>query len=182
MSLGRSSRFCSLASLRWNLSRCYLPLHLHHPSSFIMVASCVTGPLTRMLVKPWWIWKCSSSWEHAQAQRVIISTNWDSSQFPRQCYDLYKQWIHSLLLGSSPVTRIIPSICILFPACTANVSFYHGSLPFPVISKNHPLRCLQQGNPHHPSLSMPFYRPPPNDRLWFALSWYKEFQWSLNQR
>ena len=88
-----------------------------------------------MLVKPWWIWKCSSSWEHAQALRVIIGTNWDSSQFPRQCYDLFKQWIHSLLLGSSPVTRIIPSICILFPACTAIVPFYHGSLPFPVISK-----------------------------------------------
>ena len=119
----------------WNLRKCYLPLHLHPPSPFIMVVSCVIGPLTRMLVKPWWIWKCSSSWEHAQALRVIIGTNSDSSQFPRQCYDLFKQWIHSLLLGSSPVTRIIPSICILFPACTANVPFYHGSLPFPVISK-----------------------------------------------
>ena len=84
MSLGRSSRFCSLASLRCNLRRCYLPLHLHPPSPFIMVVSCVTGPLTRMLVKPWWIWKCSSSWEHAQALRVIIGSNWDSSQFPRQ--------------------------------------------------------------------------------------------------
>ena len=122
------------------------------------------GSLTRMLVKLWWIWKCSSSWEHAQALRVIIGTNRDCSQFPRQCYDLLKRWIHSLLLGSSPVTRIIPSICILFPACTANVPFYHGSLPFPVISKIHPLRCLQQGNPHHPSPSMPFYRPPSNDR------------------
>ena len=29
----------------------------------------------------------------------------------------------------------IPNICILFPACTANVPFYHGSLPFPVVSK-----------------------------------------------
>ena len=27
---------------------------------------------------------------------------------------------------------------------------YHGSQPFPMISKNHPLRCLQQGTPHHP--------------------------------
>ena len=182
MSLGRSSRFCSLASLRCNLRRCYLPLHLHPPSPFIMVVSCVTGPLTWMLVKPWWLWKCSSSWEHAQALRVIIGTNSDSSQFPRQCYDPFKQWIHSLLLGSSPVTRIIPSICILFLACTATVPFYHGSLPFPVISKNHPLRCLQQGNPHHPSPSMPFYRPPPNDRSRIALGWYEEFQWSLYQR
>ena len=42
----------------------------------------------------------------------------------------------------------------------------------------HPLRCLQQGNPHHPSPSMPFYRPPPNDRSRIALGWFKEFQWS----
>ena len=27
----------------------------------------------------------------------------------------------------------------------------HGSHPFPVISKTHLLRCLQQGSPHHPS-------------------------------
>ena len=40
----------------------------------------------------------------------------------------------------------------------------------------HPLRCLQQGNPHHPSPSMPFYRPPPNDRSRIALGWFKEFQ------
>ena len=159
MSLGRSSRFYSLGPAKMKSEKCYLPLHLHPPSPFIMVVSCVTGPLTQMLVKPWWIWKCSSSWEHAQALRVIIGTNWDCSQFPRQCYDLFKQWIHSLLLGSSPVTRIIPSNCILFPACTTNVPFYHGSLPFPVISKNHPLRCLQQGSPHLPSSSMPFYRP-----------------------
>ena len=55
----------------------------------------------------------------------------------------------------------------------------------PVISGDkqiHPLRCLQQGNPHHPSLSMPFYWPPPNDHLRIALGWYKGFQWSLNQR
>ena len=42
--------------------------------------------------------------------------------------------------------------------------------------KIHPLRCLQQGNPHHPSLSMPFYRPPPNDRSRIVLCWFKEFQ------
>ena len=64
----------------------------------------------------------------------------------------------------------IPNSCILFPACTAIVPIphrlpfsvvavqyhlqkrtYHGSHPFPMISKNHPLRCLQQGSPHHPS-------------------------------
>ena len=52
----------------------------------------------------------------------------------------------------------IPNICILFPACTSVVVVqdhlqkwtYHGSHPFPMISKNHPLRCLQQGSPHHP--------------------------------
>ena len=135
MSLGRSSRFYFLGLAKMKSEKCYLPLHLHPPSPFNMVVSCVTGPLTRMLVRPWWMWKCSSSWGHAQALRVIIGSNWDSSQFPRQCYDLFNQWINSLVLGSSPVTRIIPSICILFPACTANVPFYHGSLPSPVISK-----------------------------------------------
>ena len=65
--------------------------------------------------------------------------------------------------------RNIPDICILFPACTTIVPISHelpvsatvvqdylqkwtchGSHPFPMISKNHPLCCLQQGSPHHP--------------------------------
>ena len=136
MLLGRSSRFCFLGLAKGEIWESVIFLCIciiHHHSSWQQVV--LPGSLTRMLVKPWWMWKCSSSWEHAQALRVIIGSNWDSSQFPRQCYDLLKQWIHSLLLGSSPVTRIIPIICILFPACTANVPFYHGSLPSPVISK-----------------------------------------------
>ena len=129
MSLGRSSRFCSLASLRCNLRRCYLPLHLHPPSPFIMVVSCVTGPLTRMLVKPWWIWKCSSSWEHAQALRVIIGTSWDCPRFPRLCYN------HS----NSEFTLycwVLPQLPESFPAfafCSQLAPPM--SLPFPVISK-----------------------------------------------
>ena len=96
----------------------------------------------------------------------------------------------------------IPNICILFPACTAIVSSYYG-LPFSaVVVQDH----LQKWSYHgfhqfsmiskiipcvvfnkvihiiHFNPGMPFYRTPPNDRLWFALSWYKEFQWSLNQR
>ena len=126
MSLGRSSRFCFLG-----LARVKSELML---SSYASASSIVVHH-GGMLVKPWWIWKCSSSWEHAQALGVIIGTNWVCSRFPRKCYDLFNQWIHSLLLGSSSVTRIIPSICILSPACTANVPFYHGSLPFPVKSK-----------------------------------------------
>ena len=135
MSLGRSSRFYFLGLAKVKSEKVLSSfasassITIHHGSKLFI------GPLTWMLVKPWWLWKCSSSWEHAQALGVIFGTNWGSSPFPRQCYDLFKQWIHSLLLGSSPVTRIIPSICILFPACTANVPFYHGSLPFPVISK-----------------------------------------------
>ena len=64
----------------------------------------------------------------------------------------------------------IPNICILSPACTRHCAIllssafsvvvvqdhlqmwtYHGSHPSPMISKNHPLCCLQQGSPHHPS-------------------------------
>ena len=41
MSLGRSSRFCPLGPLRWNLRKYCLPLHLHCPSLFIMVERCV---------------------------------------------------------------------------------------------------------------------------------------------
>ena len=41
MSLGRSSRFASLALLRKNLRKCCPPLHLHPPSPFIMVVWCV---------------------------------------------------------------------------------------------------------------------------------------------
>ena len=63
----------------------------------------------------------------------------------------------------------IPNSCSLFLACTAIVSIshglpfwaivvqdhlqkwsYHGSHPFQMISKNHPLCCFQQGSPHHP--------------------------------
>ena len=128
-----------------------------------------------MLVKPWWIWKCSSSWEHAQALRVIIGTNRGCSQFPRQCYDLFKQWIHSLLLGSSPVTRIIPSICILFLACTVIVPSYLGSHPFTMISKIIP--CVVFNKVIHITHSGPrmsFFRTPSNDCLRIALGWYEE--------
>ena len=181
MSLGRSSRFCSLASLRWNLRRCYLPLHLHPPSPFIMVVSCVTGPLTRMLVKPWWLWKCSSSWEHAQALRVIIGTNWDCPRFFG--YAITTPTVNSLsIVGFFPSYQnhsqhlhFVPSLhrqCAILPW----VSSISGD------KQIHPLRCLQQGNPHHPSPSMPFYRPPPNDRSRIVLGWFKEFQWSLNQK
>ena len=41
MSLGRSSRFASLALLRKNLRKCCPPLHLHPPSLIIMVVWCV---------------------------------------------------------------------------------------------------------------------------------------------
>ena len=41
MSLGRSSRFYFLGLAKMKSEKCYLPVHLHHPSSFIMVASCV---------------------------------------------------------------------------------------------------------------------------------------------
>ena len=41
MSLGRSSRFYFLGLTKMKSEKCYLPLHLHHPSSFIVVASCV---------------------------------------------------------------------------------------------------------------------------------------------
>ena len=41
MSLGRSSRFYFLGLAKMKSEKCYLPLHLHHQSSFIVVASCV---------------------------------------------------------------------------------------------------------------------------------------------
>ena len=41
MSLGRSSRFYFLGLTKMKSETCYLPLHLHHPSSFIVVASSV---------------------------------------------------------------------------------------------------------------------------------------------
>ena len=158
MSLGRSSRFCSLASLRCNLRRCYLPLHLHPPSPFIMVVSCVTGPLTRMLIKPWWLWKCSSSWEHAQALCVIIGTSWDCPRFPRLCYN------HS----NSEFTLycwVLPQLPESFPAfafCSQLAPPM--SLPFPVISKF--IHCIvfnKVVHIIHSSPSMPFLQTPPND-------------------
>ena len=48
------------------------------------------GSLTRILVKPWWIWECSSSWEHAQALGVIINTNRDCFQCSWLCCNLSK--------------------------------------------------------------------------------------------
>ena len=43
------------------------------------------GSVAWMLVAPWWIWKCSSSWEHAQTLGYIFG-----------------------------ISRIVPSICRLF--------------------------------------------------------------------
>ena len=151
MSLGRSSRFCSLASLRWNLRKYYLPLHLHPPSPFIMVVSCVTGPLTRMLVKPWWLWKCSSSWEHAQVLGLIVDIN---------CIVLS---VSSAMLWPFQTVNSL-SIVGFFPSYQNHSHHLHfvpslhrqwAILPWvSSISGDkqiHPLRCLQQGSPHHPS-------------------------------
>ena len=142
-----------LASLRWNLRRGYLPLHLHRPSLSIMVVCCVARILDTDIGKPWWIWKCSSSWEHAQALGVIIGNNWDCSQFPRLCYNFSNKWTHYLLLSFSPVTKILP--CVVFNKVIYTI---------------------------HSNPGTPFYRTPPNDRSRIALGWYKEFQWSRYQK
>ena len=182
MSLGRSSRFYFLGPAKGEIWESVILLCIcivHRYSSWEYVV--MTAPLTWMLIKPWWLWKCSSSWEHAQALRVIIGTNWDSSQFPRLCYNL--QTVNSLsIVGFFPSYQnhsqhlhFVPSLqrqCAILPW----VSSISGG------KQIHPLRCLPQGNPHHPSPSMPFYRPPPNDRSRIALGWFKEFQWSLNQK
>ena len=161
MSLGRSSRFCFLGPAKVKSEKVL--------SSFASASSIIVHHGGMLCCQDPWhgCWWNLVEYGNAQVlesthKRYVLSSA--LTRIPLSFLDnamtLFKQWIHSLLLSLSPVTRIIPSICILFPACTANVSFYHGSLPFPVISKNHPLRCLQQGNPHHPSPSMPFYRPP----------------------
>ena len=41
MSLGRSSRFCSLGPAKVKSEKGYLPLHLHLLLAFIMVVRCV---------------------------------------------------------------------------------------------------------------------------------------------
>ena len=129
MSLGRSSRFYFLGLAKVKSEKVLSSLHLHPPSPFNMVVSCVTGPLTRLLIKPWWLWKCSSSWEHAQALRLIIGTSWDCPRFPRLCYNhsnseftLYC-WVLHQLPESFPALAFCSQLA---PPM---------SLPFPVISK-----------------------------------------------
>ena len=116
------------------------------------------------------------------------------SQFLRLCYNHPNGGI--TLVELFPVTRINPSICILFPACTAIVPFnlglpfsvipgqdhlqkwsYHGSHPFPMIRKI--IHCVVFNKVIHiihPSLSKPLLRTLPDDRLRIALGWYREFQ------
>ena len=60
---------------------------------------------------------------------------------------------------------------------------YHGSHPFPMISKI--IHCVVSNKVVHiihSSPGMPFLWASPNDCWWIALGWYREFQWSLNQK
>ena len=49
-----------------------------------------------------------------------------------------------MMVGSFPVFAFYSQLAPII------VSVCHGSLPFPMISRNHPSGCLQQGSPHHP--------------------------------
>ena len=82
-------------------------------------------------------------------------------------------------------------ICILFLACTSVVVVqdhlqkwtYHGSHPFPMISKI--ICCVVFNKVDHIIHSgpvMPSFRTPANDCWWIASGWYREFQCSLNQK
>ena len=49
-----------------------------------------------------------------------------------------------MMVGSFPVFAFCSQLApVIVLVC-------HGSLPFPMISRNHPSGCLQQGSPHHP--------------------------------
>ena len=147
----------------WNLRKCYLPLHLHHPSLAIMVASCVARILDADVGKTLMIM------ELLKFLRARTSA---------RCFHR-----HYLGLLSVPSAMLWPfqtvnslSIVGFFPSYQNHSQHLHfvSSLHrqcviLPWVSsisgdkQIHPLRCLQQGNPHHPSPSMPFYRPPPID-------------------
>ena len=70
MSLGRSSRFASLALLRKNLRTCCPPLHLHRPSPFIMVVSCVARILDTDIGKTLMNMEMLKFWR-ARASKII---------------------------------------------------------------------------------------------------------------
>ena len=75
MSLGRSSRFCFLGLAKVKSEKVLSSfasassITTHHGSS------CVARILDTEIGKPWWIWKCSNSWEHAQVLGLIVSIN-----------------------------------------------------------------------------------------------------------
>ena len=148
MSLGRSSRFYFLGPAKVKYEKVLSPFasasstDIHHGST-----RCHQH-LGTDVGKPWWIWKCSSSWEHAQALRVIGS-NWDALSslgnamtFSNSEFTLYC-WVLPQLPESFHHLHFVPSLhrqCAILPW----VSSISGD------KQNHPLRCLQQGSPHHP--------------------------------
>ena len=161
MSLGRLSRFCS-PSLAKGRSEKVL-------SSFVSASSITShhGGMSCCQDPCHGCWQNLDEYGNAQVlestrkhQVLSLALTGICFQFPRLCYNLFKQWTHSLLLGFSPVTRIIPSICIFVP------SLHRQCVILPWVSsisgdkQIHPLRCLQQGNPHHPFWSG--YVIPPN--------------------
>ena len=144
MSLGQSSRFHSLGLAKVKSEK-GLAFYASALSITIRQGSkmCCQDPRLGC-------WQNPDEYENAQVlestrkhQVLPLALTGICFQLPRLCYNLFKQWTHSRLLSSSPVTRIIPNICILFPACTSVVVVqdhlqkwtYHGSHPFPIISK-----------------------------------------------
>ena len=144
MSLGRSSRFCSLGFAKVKSEKV---LSSFAPASSITVhhgsMMCCQDPRHGC-------WQNLDEYGNAQVlestrkhQDLSSALTGIRSQFLQLCHNLSNSGISLYCWVSSPITRIIPNICILFPACTSVVVVqdhlqkwtYHGSHPFPMISK-----------------------------------------------
>ena len=146
MSLGRSSRFCFLGLAKVKSEKVL--------SSFASASSItIHHGSTTWYQDPWH--RCWQDLDEYGSAQVLEST-------------------HKRQVLSSALTGI--ALSFLGYAITFQTVDSLSTVELLPSYENHSLCCLQQGNPHHPSPSMPFYRPPPNDRSRIALGWFKEFQ------
>ena len=130
MSFGRSSRFYFLGLAKMKSEKCYLPLHLHHPSSFIMVVCCVVSTLDTDVDKTLMIVENTQVLESTHKRYVLSSAltgfalsflgnamTFSNSEFTLYC------WVLPQLPESFPAFAFCSQLAP--PMCHSTMGLFH---------------------------------------------------------